>query len=470
MSGAAGDNGGADRALEALTACVREGDGLASDAAAVHQCKRRVIDTMACALGAYPAEPSRIARAVAFANGGTAGGCVLGTRRRTSPELAAFANSVMGRYLDGNDTYPGGGGHPSDMIGGLLALATDRDASGRALLEAIVVGYEVYHALFAATRLRQHGLDNVYYTAVGVAAGGARLLALPEPGIRNAISLAATPNLALEATRRGKLSMWKGAAAGNAARNGVFAALLAEAGMTGPDKPFEDEKGLRGLVGDFAVGSADAPRAVTRSSMKYFLSEYHSQSPITAMLELLPRLRAEEVETIDVYTDRFTWYEIGSEPEKWRATTRETADHSLPYILSSVLLAGRFGDELFDAPWLADPRVPALCDRIRVHERPEYTARFPAAIPCEIVVATKSGQRHDVRIEYPRGHVGNPMSDAEVDDKFRILAGRVLAPDRVAPALDALWRLDEAERVSDVAALLATAAHEDGNDDSREER
>src|SRR5262249_17321857 len=158
---------------------------------------------------------------------------------------AAFANGVMVRYLDGNDIFNlGGGGHPSDAIPALIAAAEESGANGRALLGAIVLTYEVHYYLRSAVSVREHGMDTPIYTAAASAVGAARLLGLKRDQIAEALSLAIVPNLALAATRYGTLGEWKGCAGGNGARNGMFAALLAARGMTGPEKPIEGKHGL----------------------------------------------------------------------------------------------------------------------------------------------------------------------------------------------------------------------------------
>ncbi|MGH8617595.1 MAG: MmgE/PrpD family protein [Burkholderiales bacterium] len=422
-------------------------------ASTIHECKRRLVDTLGCALGAFHDEPVVIARKMALRVSVQNGARIIGTAHRTLPELAAFANGVMGRYLDGNDTYPGGGGHPSDMVAAVMAVADAVRTDGKTLITALTFAYEVYHNFFQPTRMRDKGMDNVFYTAVGGAAGAAKILGLDRERMANAVSLAITPNISLEATRRGKLSMWKGAAAGNAARNGVFAALLAAEGMTGPEKPVEDERGLIGLVGKFDLapfGGNGRPHRITHSSLKYFLSEYHSQSPITTALMLQPQVRVEDIAKITVYTQYFTWFEIGSEPEKWHPDTRETADHSLPWILAGVFIDGHFSDELFSEERLRDPRIHALTDKIVIKEEPEFTRVFPDVIHCRIEIETTSGERKVAAVEYPRGHFNNPMTDDEVNDKFRSVAQRFLPKTRTAEVLDRLWRLETAPNLDAV--------------------
>lgn len=429
---------------------MRYEDFSASD---IHECKRRVVDTFGCALGAYHAEPSRIARVLALRVNAIPGSHVLGTAHRTLPELAAFAFSSMGRYLDANDTYPGGGGHPSDIMGAVLSVAEATGANGRTVITSIMLAYEIYHALFRAIVMREKGLDHVFYTAVGAAVGAAKVLGLEGTRLTHAISLAVTPNLALEATRRGELSMWKGSAAGNAVRNGVFAALLAAEGMSGPEKPIDGAHGLWELVGKFELaplGGGGRPYMLNEANIKYFLSEYHSQAPITLALELQPQVALDDIESITIYSYWFTWSEIGSEPEKWRPTTRETADHSLPYMIAAVMIDGRFSDDIFSDERLRDPRIYKIIDKIAVKEDPEYTRQFPETIPCRVEIVTKSGERKVAVGKYPRGHFRNPMTDEEVNAKFRDLAQRVLTQKQVEQSLQMLWKLDQASELGSI--------------------
>src|SRR5690606_13566968 len=154
----------------------------------------------------------------------------------------------------------------------------------------------------------------------------------------------------------------------------------------------------------------------------------------TAALQLSREVRADEIEAVTIHTYWFAWHEIGSEPEKWHPTTRESADHSLPFILAAVLMDGAFSDAIFSEARLADERVHALADKVAVKEDPEFTRRFPASIPCRLEVRLRSGETRKAEVEYPRGHYKNPMTDGEVEDKFRMLAGRFLPADRVAAA------------------------------------
>jgi 2-methylcitrate dehydratase len=409
----------------------------------VRDCKRRIIDTIGCAIAAYDDEPVRIARAVAMRASVSAGATVIGTAYRTLPELAAFANGVASRFIEGNDTYPGGGGHPSDCLLPILAVAEASGAGARNAIVGITLGYEVHRYLFRAFPMRKHALDYVLYNAVSSAVGAAKVLGLSLEQIANAISLAAVPNLGLDISRRGHLTMWKGCAAANAARNGVFAATMAQAGMAGPPTPFED--GLTALIGPALVpgfplepGRFSLPKA----DYKYFLSEFHAQGPAFCALELRPQIALDQIERIEIFTYHFAWFEIGSGAEKWAPTTRETADHSMPYVVAAVLIDGAYTDAIFSPERYTDARTLDLMKKITITEDATFNQRYPGSLPCRMTITLKNGNRRTAEIANPIGHHDRPMSDAQLIEKFHGLASRKLPADRLQAILDRLWRFE----------------------------
>ena len=205
------------------------------DAVTVHQVKRTVVDTLGCALGGYLSEPAKIARQLAGSVAGQEPARIIGAADYSSPDWAAFANGVMIRYLDCNDSYfSPGGGHPSDMIAAVLAMADARNRDGRDIITAITLAYEIFCRLSDQVVSGDLGWDQGMFSVVGAAAAAGNLLELNREQMGNAISLALAPNLPLGVTRTGELSMWKGCATAAATRAGVFAAQLAAAGMTGP--------------------------------------------------------------------------------------------------------------------------------------------------------------------------------------------------------------------------------------------
>ncbi|PYN77776.1 MAG: MmgE/PrpD family protein [Candidatus Rokuibacteriota bacterium] len=423
----------------------------------VQEAKRHILDSLGCAMGGYGSEPAIIARRVAPS--GTPAARLLGEGRPTTPEAAAFANSVMIRFLDANDTYIArGSGHPSDMLGALLAAAELQAASGKDLVLATVAGYEVFGALADQVSLRDRGWDQGVFIAPASAAGAGRLLGLSAAQMANAIAIAASANVATRQTRAGELAMWKGCATAAAAKAGLFAAQLAQEGMTGPTAAFEGRHGLfEQVTGPFeigALGGRGRPFAIERTNFKFFAAEYHAQAPLAMALALRGKVRTEEIEAIDVQIYAMAYSEIGSEPAKWDPRTRETADHSLPYMLAVALRDGRLTPASFEPQHYLDPSLRPLMNRIRVAESSEFTRHFPQELQSRIDVVTRSGQRFTEQATYPKGHARNPMTDADVETKFRDLSVDVLGDARVNAAVHALWHLDEAPRIGAVLDVL----------------
>jgi len=192
----------------------------------IHQVKRTLVDTLGCAAGAFDGEPAVIAVRLASRIQGAPPARILGSPQRTSLDFAAFANTVLVRYLDCNDTYAARGtGHPSDMIPAVLAVADGRRADGRSVITAIAVAYEAFCRLADTVPLK--GWDQGMFAAIGTACGAGKILGLDRAALGNAISIAITSGVPLGVTRIGELSMWKGCATAAANRTGVFAAELA---------------------------------------------------------------------------------------------------------------------------------------------------------------------------------------------------------------------------------------------------
>lgn len=429
----------------------------------VHEVKRRVIDSIGCALGAWEAEPCVIARRVAARFSAKPGATLLGTTHPAPADWAAFANGCLVRYLDYNDTYlskePA---HPSDNISAALAVAESENASGRELAVAIALAYEVQCRFCDAASLRARGWDHVTYGAFSTALAAARLMRLDVERTRHAIGIAGVASAALRQSRVGELSHWKGCAFANAARHGVFAAMLAREGMTGPAPIFEGEKGFQRLVsGPFDAQVEKWGRSpgdtfmILNTSIKFWPAEYHSQSAIEAALKLrtqvedLRQIVSVLVESHDAAVDI-----IGSEPEKWRPTSRETADHSLPYVVAVALADDEVTTRQFEPGRMTDPALSALLQRVTVQRNAELSARYPQAVGNIVTLRLRDGRTLSERVDFPRGHAQNPLSDAEVEAKFQTLAGARLGAERSDALLRWLWRLDEARGWGELKSLM----------------
>ena len=428
---------------------------------AVHEAKRRLVDSLACAFGAVDSPPAVIARALARDVSGTMRATAIGLPQPTTVEMAAFANTAMVRYLDYNDYYRGrrSGGHPSDMVAAALAVGQALGSAGRDVLAAIVAAYEVAGGLFDAVNLRDRGWDQGLFIVIGSAVASGKLLGLSRTQFGHAVSLAATAHIPTRQTRVGHLSMWKGCATALAVRNGIFSALLAGQGMTAPPEPFEGGDGLWQLVtGPFELALPVSPQAfaVERVHTKFRPLEAHAQGPVHLLLGLRDRIPVEALERLDVETYWLTWSEIGSEPEKWDPRTRETADHSLPYLLAVVLADGEIGARTFASDRIADPALRPMMQRIHITERKDFTARFPDEFPCRMTATLRDGTRVTGEIAHPPGHTRSPLSDAQLDEKFdRMLVGRSDHDSRIAHTMrDHLWRLDVVPNITQVLAPL----------------
>src|SRR5438132_660997 len=425
----------------------------------VHEANRRFIDSFGTAVGAMDADAYAIAKRCALRVQSQPGAGLLGGGR-SSAEWATFVNGLLIRYLDYNDTYlslePA---HPSDNLAAVLGAGEMAGADGRALITAAVLAYEIQCRLCDAASLRQHGWDHVTYGAISSAVAACKLLGLDATKTTHAIGMAGAANVALRQTRAGELSMWKGCAFANAARNGVFAALLAAEGMTGPAPIFEGDVGLMKLItGPFELaplGGGGRAFMVTGTYIKFWPAEYHSQSAIDAALQLRPEVGdVSNVTRIDIRTFDAAVDIIGKDPEKWRPKTRETADHSLPYCTAVALADGDVTLAQFDPKRFTDPALLDLVAKIKVHRDPALTARYPNGIPNRLTITLANGRTLTKEVEFPRGHAHNPMTDAEVEKKFRLLAEPRYGKERTGRILAACWELEKLRRVEDIMELF----------------
>jgi 2-methylcitrate dehydratase len=434
----------------------------------VHEVKRRVLDSIGVAVAGLDGDAPAATRAYAAGFPDRNGATIWCSALRASPEVAGFANGVAVRYLDFNDTYLSKEPlHPSDVIAPLMALAEWRDRPANDLPAAIAAAYEVSVTLCDAASLRTHGWDHVNYIAIGVVCAAGQLLRLPVERIEHAVSIAAVPHAAMRETRAGELSMWKGAAAANAARNAVFATLLAEKGMTGPARPFEGEMGfvrqlLDGEGFDEEVLSrleAKArPQRILDTHVKFWPVEYHAQSAVDAALRFPEGFlrNADGIKSIEIDTFDAAYQIIAKDPEKWDPKTRETADHSLQYIVVAALLDGEVTSRTFEPERFREPRtLDILKERVTVREDPELSAGYPEGIPNRITVTTTGGDRETREVRHPRGHARNPMTDEEVVAKYRANVEHRLDADRAAAVERLVWDLEQEGSLRELTRALA---------------
>lgn len=422
--------------------------------------KHIVLDTVGCALGGAESPPAKIARAAASEITSAVPSTVLISGQKTSPDLAAFANGVMIRYLDFNDTYAGSPTcHPSDLLAPVLAVVDAKNGGGKDVILGMVLGYEVLCGLIdAGTKERGHGWDQSTYGVIAAAVAAAKLFGHTREQMANAISLAVTSHISLEQIRRGQISHWKGCALANASRNAVFCAMLAGKGMTGPEEVFEGKAGFLASTGiHFEIrpfaDSADDYR-IMKARVKAFPSGYFSQSAIEAILQLRPQIPAlDEIKEIRLQTFPAGYEVMGSGEANWRPETRESADHSLPFVMAVALMEGNLEIRHYDGLYYKRPEVRALMQKIKVRIGEEPVAAWPEQ-PLNIVdVELKSGKVLSTKVAYHLGHFKRLMSDEEQERKFRPLAEPLLPKKQIDDLLACLRRLDEVEHVGELISL-----------------
>jgi len=254
-------------------------------------------------------------------------------------------------------------------------------------------------------------------------------------------------------------SMWKGASFANAARNAVFAAMLAREGMTGPAPIFEGEMGFfKQVSGPFEMkvegfGGRKGRFKVNETYVKYWPAEYHAQSAIWAALDVRKNVNdIGKAESIVVQTHEAGYTILGKGREKWTPKTKESADHSLPFIVGSALLDGRIDNESYSEKNLSDLSKLRFIKKVKVLEDPRFTSKYPGrGMPNRVTVREKGGRLTSAQVDYPKGHPKNPMTKDDIQAKFLGLTRRYLGRKEARDVLLRLWKL---EAVNDLRELL----------------
>lgn len=439
-------------------------------AATVETVTDHIVDVIGCALAGTLEQPARIARAVAAeTQGGKNGASVIGLPELVSADQAAFCNATMSRCLDFNDTFNGNrtGGHPSDMLGGILAAAERDGLPGRAVIDGLFVAYEVFGALADEVALRDFATDQGAFLSVAVACGIAATHGFTFEQAANAVSLAITTTMPLRASRSGELSEWKGCATAHSVANAVAMARLAERGMQGPPNPFRGVDGfLQRVPVELTLASlgkpTDGKTIMDRTAIKFLPVEWGAQAAVELFLRLKDRLPVHKIRSIDVAAYEFLYKEIGGgrgdTKEKWDPQTRETADHSLPYILAVVLADGDVSLASFAPERVRDPALRPLMQKIKVGLDPATRDLPPPRQPIRFTITMTDGTVIEESCEYPVGHPLNPATSqlgrAAVHEKFRKLAEPVLGGAASATLLSRLCDLAAMPDLKDLTARL----------------
>ena len=377
--------------------------------------KKRIVDSIFVAYGARNSEPAKISKAALLPSTGKYNSRIYFSKTKASVDVATFINGSMTRYLDYNDTYLSKEAlHPSDNIPPILSCADSLGLKGDVAIKSIKVAYQVVCALSDAVSIRDRGWDHVTYISVSSSAGLSSLMGFSEKKFEHAMNLAINNNISMRQTRAGELSMWKGCTAANASRNSVFAVLLAKEGLTGPAPIFEGEMGFfKQVSGRFDLNLQKDH--LSKTMIKNYPVEYHAMSGVDAALKLRKQIKG-NIKEINVDTFGVAYRIIVKDPEKLRPKTKETADHSLPYIIAYTLLYGAPNLSSYNAGYLSDKRILNIIGKMKFNISKRFDSMYPEYLPIKISVVTDKG-KFDEEVHVPKGHFKDPYSWEDLKKK-----------------------------------------------------
>ncbi len=430
---------------------------------AVYEAKRFLLDSIGCALGGYQQHDVKIALGVMEEIAASGPCTVIGTGQQVDPVSASLLNALMIRCMDYNDIYwKQDPCHPSDIFPAAIAGAERTGTGGKELIVGLVLGHEFEMRLCEAAfpGIRERGWHHATLTAFVSPIVAGRMLHLSAEEIQHAIGISASPRVTLGAVTAGKLTMMKNTVDPLATQSGVFAALLAEKGYTGPEHVIDGKEGLVHCFGpDWKLnlltdGLGESWR-ITQCGMKAFPTEALTHTPISAVLGIVKDqdLKPEEILEVHVRTTA-RGADILSDPSKYDPHTKETADHSLPYVIAAAIAERQVTPLQFEMRKIMDPRIREQLHKIVVVADADIERVFPALQRVIVKITTVDGRSFEKQLDYPKGDPRNRLSDKEVEEKFEALSEGVLSRPGQQCIVDATWDLEDFANVTEYMQLL----------------
>ena len=430
----------------------------------IWEAKRFLLDSMGCALAAVNNEDMEAMYRFTEKLGGTPEASVIGREYKTNASNAALMNCLLTRAMDYNDIYwEEDPSHPSDLIGAALAAGEVNGKSGKEILEAIIVNYELMlrwcHAAHPGVReIGWHHASLVQFVSPVVAG---KLYDLDLDQMVAAVGISSSSHFTLGGVVAGHLTNMKNTAAPLASQAGVIAAMIAREGYSGPVEVFEGKEGVFEVIDsvewrpEWVLKDLGKEFMITKCAYKAFPTEALTHQPISAAMQVCQEqnLAAEDINEVLVETT-IRGADILSDPSKFKPKTKETADHSLPYVVAAAVADGNVLPSSFSDEKLKDPRIWDLLGKIKVVADPEIDAMFPGVKRARVTITNNEGQSFTAQVDNAKGSPLNPMSDEEIISKFRANAGAVLSVDQQDKVIDLTWRFDELEEISSFMVLL----------------
>ncbi len=430
---------------------------------AIYQAKRFLLDSLGCALGGYGQHDVRIALGVLDEIAGSGPATVIGSGKRIDPVSASLANALMIRCMDYNDIYwKQDPSHPSDIFPAAIACCERARSDGKELIVGLILGHEFEMRLCEAAfpGIRERGWHHATLTAFVSPIVAGRALHLSWEQIQHAIGISASRHCTLGAVTAGKLTMMKNTVDPMATQSGVMAALLAEKGYSGPEHVIDGKEGLTHVFKpewklNLLTDGLGASWRIMQCGMKAFPTEALTHTPISAVLDLVKAndLHPDEVERIQIRSLARA-ADILSDPSKYDPQTKETADHSLPYVIAAALVDRQVTPAQFTKQKIMDGKIREQLPKVEVVADPEIEKVFPALQRVIVHIHTRDGRSYSKQLDFPKGDPRNPLTDGEIEEKFAALADGVLTSAAQKKVKDAVWNLERVDSVSKLMALL----------------
>ncbi len=429
----------------------------------VYQAKRFLLDSIGCALGGFQQHDVAIALEVLDEIAGPGKATVIGRGKQIDPVSASLANALMIRCMDYNDIYwKQDPSHPSDIFPAAIAACERTGSDGRELIVGLVLGHEFEMRLCEAAfpGIRERGWHNATLTAFVSPIVAGRMLHLSPEQIQHAIGISASARATLGAVTAGKLTMMKNTVDPLATQSGMLAALLAEKGYTGPEHVIDGKEGLVHSFGPewklniLTDGLGESWR-ITQCGMKAFPTEALTHTPISAVLALVKDhgLLHNDIARVHIRTTA-RGADILSDASKYDPRTKETADHSLPYVIAAAIAERQVTPLQFTAAKIMDPAIRAQLTKIVVTADPEIENVFPALQRVIVRIHTIDGREFMQQLDYPKGDPRNPLTDKEVEEKFEALAEPVMSRAARRRAIEDIWKLEKQPSVIELMRLF----------------
>jgi 2-methylcitrate dehydratase len=435
----------------------------------IHQTKRVMLDTLGCAIGGYASEASQTIQELIKELGHLEETTVFGSGLKTSCLNAALVNGVMVRYLDYNDTafiiqgetYRTGY-HPSEIIPGILALGERQRLSGKEVIAAIVAGYDLSLCFLEAVRgpgMEKRGWNGDTRGAYIMPLIAGKILGLNETQMENAVGISGSCHavLGILDTPAEEYTMTKNVRFPMMAYHGILAALLAQKGFTGPTTIIEGHDGFIEAImkGDYDLTQmvpAKGKFAIRETCIKSITADFSSHGHLTATLKLVKEndIKPEDVAEVKIITSKRCAEHTG-DPVKKYPKNKETADHSSYYLTAIAIIDRQIGPDQFTLEKFQNPKVRELIDKVILKGDPDLDKARPAGIS-EIV--SKQGKKYQCRVDYPRGHARNPMTDEEIIGKFKSMASKYMSDKQTNQIIDTVFALDKLEDVGKLNRLM----------------